>query len=222
MVEFVQELEAVSAWLLEYGMVSKWIEGAIFPCEMAYFIARCELAGVRTIIESGRQDGYSTEILGRWAENSGMHVTSIDLEQDSDRAARCRRRLAGLPVTLIKGNAYTEVGRQVSVVAGSPTAILADGPKGWPALSLLAAAAQFHVRIIALHNLADGVVERSWFVGRGGRFYEDEIAEFGPKLAKVYARQRSNTRAGPPSVPWRFRALVFFQLISRRGLVFAP
>ena len=77
-----EELEQSAALVLDSAMVEPWIEGAIFPCEMAYFIAQCQIAGVRTIIESGRQDGYSTKLLGLWAKSAGTEIVSIDLEHD--------------------------------------------------------------------------------------------------------------------------------------------
>ena len=183
-----EALESAARLVLEKH-VDSWVEGAIFPCEMAYFIARCQISGVRTVIESGRQDGYSTKLLGLWAKSTGAEIVSIDLEHDEKRAAQCHQLLSGLPITLVKGNAYAEVGRFSRAAAAQPMALLADGPKGWPALSLIAAATRPNVRLIALHNLADGVPERPWFVARGGRFYEDESFSPGPRWRELRAAE---------------------------------
>lgn len=187
--------EGAASFVLHTGLVEAWVEGAIFPSEMAFFLAACETLGVRAVVESGRQDGYSTEILGRWAVQRDVEIVSIDLEQEPDRAADCRQRLRSLPLTLVKGNAYSEVGAAVRRLAPRPTAILVDGPKGWPALSLVAASLEQHVRLVSFHNLADWVPQRQWFVSRGGRFYEDEIPEPGPSWSELRRREIEHTRS---------------------------
>ncbi len=140
---------------LSKGWVEEWVQGAIYPSEMVFFLARCEQSNVASVIESGRQDGFSTAILGEYARRRGVRVFSIDYEQDADRAARCRERLAVYPeLHLLRGDANTLIGQLVRQEAPRRTALLADGPKGFWALALMsAAAAQGSVTAIALHNL---------------------------------------------------------------------
>ena len=163
--------------------LSTWLEGAIFPSEMAFFIASCEVFGITRVIESGRQDGYSTAILADWAERSGAEIISVDLELDAGRAAACRARLRGKPVTLIKGSAYSSFGKASFSDPEKPTAFLVDGPKGWPALSMMSAALTPGTRLVAIHNLAEGLPTRDLFLRLGGPsvFYEDALIDPGPR-----------------------------------------
>jgi hypothetical protein len=177
--------EASASFILESGLVGSWVKGAILPSEMAFFLAACDVRAVESVVECGRQDGYSTEILGRWARLRGAEVISIDLEDEAARAARCRARLRDLPLELIKGNAFAEVGRVMRRLRGRRTAGLFDGPKGFPAISLMVAALDDHVELLALHNLVDWKPERKWFTARGGCFYEDLIGTDGSRWAEM-------------------------------------
>ena len=147
------------------------MDGAIFPCELAFFLATCRMRHVEAIIESGRQDGYSTLVLGYFAQRYNVSIYSIDREIDRDRAQRCRKRLQGLPVQLLVGDAYDLVGRQLDLLGDRTTALLIDGPKGWAALSMIAAAMRPGVAVFALHNLIGDQLE--WVTQFGGRRYED-------------------------------------------------
>jgi len=181
--------ETAAALVLE-GYVDRWVEGAIFPCEIAFFLARCMTEDVSVVVESGRQDGYSTEILGDWARRNGRRLVSIDLEQDPARAAACRRRLAHLPIELVKGSAYEEFGRWANRLRGARVGFLVDGPKGWPAISMMAAGLAENVRLMAIHNLTVGGGERAFFEQFGPEvFYEAALAEPGPRWRELRERE---------------------------------
>ena len=182
--------EVSASFILGSGLTRSWVRGAILPCEMAFFLAACDVRAVQAVVECGRQDGYSTEILGRWASSRGVEVISIDLEDEAVRAAQCRARLRDLPLELVKGDAFAEVGRVMGRLRGRRTAGLLDGPKGFPAISLMAAALHDHVELLALHNLVDWKPERKWFVARGGCFYENIIGAGGPNWVEL-RRQES-------------------------------
>jgi hypothetical protein len=185
--------ETAASFLLDAGFVERWVEGAIFPSEMAFFLAVCTAKNIEAVVESGRQDGYSTEILGRWGQGRNFTISSIDLEEEHERAQACRARLKSLPVDLVRGNAYSEVGRQARGLQGRRTALLMDGPKGWQALSLMAAsAAESHVEVMALHNLHDGYAERAWFQAHGGWFYEDIVTAGGPRWQELRRRETAH------------------------------
>jgi hypothetical protein len=192
-------VEAAASLMLDYGLVERWVEGAIYPCELAFFIGTCLTRQVRVVVESGRQDGYSTEILGRFAQRHDVDVVSVDMEIEPHRARECRGRLQGLPVELLVGDAYDLVGRKIDTLADT-TALLVDGPKGWAALSMIAAALRPHVAVFALHNLIGAQLD--WVVSIGGRRYEDCGIAGGPawrELCRSEARHvksavnRSNT-----------------------------
>lgn len=170
-------LERWAQVALEEAWVSRWAPGAIFPREMAFFLARCEVAGVVNVAESGRLDGYSTAILARYARWSGGLAHSIDFDTDADRALRARERLAGDPhLVLMKGNAIGYLGPVLLADRSSPMALLIDGPKGNIALAMLLGSAPFRwVRVGALHNLDRGSDVRARFerIAPAPRFHEE-------------------------------------------------
>ncbi|WP_038971766.1 hypothetical protein [Bradyrhizobium genomosp. III] len=188
--EALRAAAEVAAALVLEGYVDRWVEGAIFPCEVAFFLARCMMEDVSVVVESGRQDGYSTEILGDWARRNGHRLVSIDLEHDSARAAACRQRLAHLPIELVKGSAYEEFGRWSDSLRETRVGFLVDGPKGWPAISMMAAGLADNVRLMAIHNLTVGSGERAFFEQFGTQvFYEAALAEPGPRWRELRNRE---------------------------------
>jgi hypothetical protein len=172
-------IDEAAGRILESGVVNHWREGCIFPAEMAFFLGQCAHNDVEAIVESGRQDGFSTRILGAWAQATGGHVVSIDVEGDPVRAQTCRERLRDLPIELIKANACDAVGRQTRASAPKPTAILLDGPKHSLALALAAAAAEDHVKLFAIHNQLDGHPAMEALRLFGPQFYEDVTTSEG-------------------------------------------
>jgi hypothetical protein len=174
MTTLADRMEHWSRAALAQDWIGAWREGAIFPCEMVFFLARCDEDGVQVVVESGRQDGISTAILGAWAARGGGRVHSVDLEEDAARAAACRARLAHLPLDLVRGNAFVEVPRLVHA-ARAPTALLIDGPKGWPALAVAYGLASVRsLQLVSLHNLTPGGSWRAQFqaLAGPGAFYE--------------------------------------------------
>jgi hypothetical protein len=187
----MNELRAVmerwAAVALTDGWTEQWVEGAIFPREMVFFMAKCESAGVVNVVESGRQDGYSTEVLGQYAAHMGGLVFSVDLDSERARADACRERLKGDPrLVLMRGNAMTLVGPLLRADPGVPTALLVDGPKGWLAMALLLAGSGFGwVRLLSMHNLEvtqpESLAQRRFFerLAAGPHFHE-EVSAQGP------------------------------------------
>lgn len=129
-------------------------ETGIYPGEMAAFLGLCDVAGVSSIIESGRGlHAYSTQVLGEYAERTGTNVISIDMEGDPIRGAECRRLLGRYSrVACLIGDAFDLVPRAASRLEG-PIALLLDGPKKFAAnrLSLLATT-MFPIHAVAHHN----------------------------------------------------------------------
>lgn len=157
--DFTQAIDNWSKIALERGWAALWVTGAILPREMVFFLATCETLGVNRVIESGRQDGYSTMFLGEFADRvPGRSAISIDWEFDEDRARRCREKLAGFKsLELIRGNANRELPAVLRREPTRSTAVLVDGPKGFWALALLLSALQYPgVKIVSLHNLVRG------------------------------------------------------------------
>jgi hypothetical protein len=189
MSELAPLVEKWSRLALERGWVQRWAEGCIFPREMVWFLAICELNGVVNLIESGRQDGYSTELIGYFAlERKGLAI-SVDSEADREIAWRCRQKLFANPhLVMIRGDIRSFLGPLLFADRQAPTAVLIDGPKGFLALSLLLAAAALPwVKVVAMHNLGmegdsrDTRETREAFVslGFGPHFYEERENRFG-------------------------------------------
>jgi hypothetical protein len=190
-------LEAAAGLILDAGLVPRWTEGAIYPSELAFFLAVCHAEGVTAIIESGRQDGYSTEILGLWAARvKNVTVSSIDNEADQERANRCRQRLADLPVTLLKDDACAALGREARRTAPKPTALLIDGPKHFVAIALAAAAADEHLKIFSLHNLGAGAPDAVWLRPFDAMFHEQVSGPDTPIFNRLREAEISHCRTG--------------------------
>ncbi len=170
-------LEKWAKIALAEGWVERWIEGAIFPSEMVFFLARCEECRITCFVESGRQDGYSTWILGQYARLERGRAYSIDHEADAERAERCREWLKDYPeVNLLTGDATLLLDKVVRKERESPLAILVDGPKGFWAMSLMFACARYKwVKLLSLHNLAHGDATRKYFKSLADEpvFYEE-------------------------------------------------
>ncbi|MBZ8134247.1 hypothetical protein CLD20_13275 [Afifella sp. IM 167] len=187
-----------AASLILDGHLDGWVEGAIFPREMAFFLASCEVEGVECVIESGRQDGYSTAILADWASRTGRRVVSIDLETDRARAESCRARLSRWSeADLVRGSAYTEFGRKAAEHRAERTAFIVDGPKGWPAISMICGALHDNVALLSLHNLAEGFDTRAFFEDIGGPeiFYEWALPDPPPAWQELEAREKAQLSA---------------------------
>ncbi|WP_038974434.1 MULTISPECIES: hypothetical protein [Bradyrhizobium] len=188
--------ESAAKLILDGGHVERWVEGSIFPSEMAFFLAVCDSQKIKKVIESGRQDGYSTAILGDWGDHTGAKIISIDLESDQDRAVACRLRLVNYKsLQLVRGNAYAEFGRY-ALDSRERTAFLTDGPKGAPAISMMAAALTDHVSVVASHNLHQGSMEYDYFrsIGDGSIFYENAIPNPGPNWVELRRRDVDHAR----------------------------
>jgi hypothetical protein len=200
--ELAHRVEVWSSVILERGLVERWVNGAIWPCEMAYFLGQCDVHGVREIVESGRQDGYSTLLLGIYGQSTGARIRSIDLEIDEARAKRCREALKGYEVDLLVGDAWELIGRAVQET-DRPLALLVDGPKNWSAMSILFAASAWpHVRLIAMDNLDPPYTTRAYFSGMAGApvFYEEAVPRAGPAWAEIKRRSHEHRYSiAPPA-----------------------
>ena len=194
--------DSIEKWAkiaLEQKWVDKWIEEAIFPREIVFFLAACEANGVINIIESGRQDGYSTEIIAFYVQQQNGRAYSIDFELDRERADRCRRRLSGNPnLAMLKGDGVTLIGSLLVADRETPTAVLIDGPKDYLAMSVLFATAAFpNVRVVAQHNLeidkAELLEVRQKFVELVPKphFYEDIDGIMGENWARLAKAEKN-------------------------------
>jgi len=164
---FIPEERAV-AWCRAIREANRpYFAGGIFPHELAVFLAACETCGVDLVIESGRQDGYSTSVLADYAERTGTPAVSIDRVEDPERDAAARRRLAGRPVDLLDGPVERVLPDAIPADARR-VALLIDGPKDHIANRLLlAAAVELPIVLFGCHgwyqNAAAGRELERWF-----------------------------------------------------------
>ncbi|MGE0760046.1 MAG: hypothetical protein AB7F89_18330 [Pirellulaceae bacterium] len=127
-----------------------WTTG-IYPLEMAFFLGACEAHGIDAIVESGRgEHAYSTQILGRFSDQTGIPVCSIDtISPDAKPFAAALREYRDL--LLITGDAFAVLPSACGNM--HRIALLIDGPKTFLANNLSYAATRLaHVRLIAHHN----------------------------------------------------------------------
>ena len=148
-----QQLEAkIIKWAYEikaWGI--EWHTG-IYPGEMAAFLGLCDLCGVRSIIESGRgEHAYSTQILGEYAERTGVKVVSIDFSPPERNPFH--ERLQRYPnLRCVAGDTFDVLPDAAYGLPG-PVALLLDGPKMQPANRLsLVASIVFDTQVVAHHN----------------------------------------------------------------------
>jgi len=124
---------------------------------MAAFLGLCDAAGVRSIVESGRgQHAYSTQVLGEYAERTGVEVVSVDSEPDPIRGKAGREKVQRYSrVRCLAGDAFDVLPDALQEGRG-PIALLVDGPKGYGANSLsLVASLLFDVAVVAHHSHLD-------------------------------------------------------------------
>lgn len=194
-------MEKWAAKATETGWAAAWVEGAIFPRELAAFLAVCEQEGVDSIIECGRQDGYSTRIVAEYCRARGGRVISIDLELEPARAAACRQRLADLDnIDYRTGDAFELFGCELAALGAlaRPFAVLMDGPKGFQAMSLLLAATDVeHLRVVAEHNLDWGSREQRLLtaLSSGPTHYEEIVgAGVGPAWSRLASDELAHSQ----------------------------
>ena len=180
------------------GLNYPFFPGAIFPSEMAFFLYSCERIGIAAIIESGRQDGYSTAVLGAYCDDRGLPMTSIDIEIDENRADVARKRLSRFrSLDIRRGNSFRLIPKVLKSVRG-PIALLIDGPKEHEAIYLSSAAAAFGpIGLIAHHNTAPGAPWLPHFISRFAEaaFFEQSDLANDPDAAKFREWEREFTHA---------------------------
>ncbi len=139
--------EVWSEHALRRKWCERWVEGAIFPREMVYFLSECDNHEVRHVIECGRQDGYSTRILAEYSDRHFIQVDSIDYAQPVSMFTTPH-------LTQHSGDAFELLPKIIRFLPRKARiALLIDGPKDASALALVSALAlDRRTALIALHN----------------------------------------------------------------------
>lgn len=115
-------------------MKVKPAEHGIYPSEMLPVCAICEEFKISLVIESGRQFGYSTEILAEWFKDFPTQVISIDIQDPTTEVLTRLDKPEYKYVQLQKGDGNKLIPELVQT-AGK-RAVLLDGPKYTQALNL--------------------------------------------------------------------------------------
>jgi len=174
--------EKTLEWAAELKRLEIPWETGIYPGEMSAFLALCDTAGVTSIVESGRGlHAYSTQVLGEYADRTGVSVVSIDLESDPVRGSECRRRLARYTrVRCVTGNAFDVFPEAVATLPGT-IALLLDGPKEFGANRLsLTASLSFPISVVAHHNCDPGLPWSNEFARLfPGAFHYEQLDQGG-------------------------------------------
>lgn len=126
----------------------------IFHSEMLMFITLIGELKPKQVIESGRANGQSTEIITRYYPNLEFH----SIESSRNDAELAESRLKGLNVDLIYGDSFQMM---PSLIQGKKTLILIDGPKGsgmWKLFQLMYSMPD--VIGVAMHDSYDGTTQR--------------------------------------------------------------
>lgn len=174
------------------GHGARWRPGAIYPEELAWLVWHFREMGCTTLIECGRQDGVSTEILAESLPKS--RIVSIDLDADPARAAAAEQRLARhRNVELLTGNVHRVVPQLLQAHPDERIAVVQDAAKGWEGLGTLLAAALFdNVALVAQHNLHEGHQTRDLFLALAAAPCFLEQAPDAPPEAMALRPRESN------------------------------
>lgn len=110
-------------------------QGGFLPSEGHALIQLCRQHGIRTLVESGRWRGFSTEMFAT-IPGKDLNIISVDLRYEPFYR-EVEERLRRFPhVRLHYGNSLAVVPHIVATRDG-PTALFVDGPKGQLAVQLI-------------------------------------------------------------------------------------
>jgi hypothetical protein len=185
------------------AVFDSWLPGAMFPSELVWLGRLIRAGRIDHVIECGRQDGVSTWTLATLLDGSGVEISSIDFDDDPERVQRTKARLEGLPVRCVSGDIHAELPKLLQERRGERVAVVQDGPKGWEGMAtLLAAAHDPRVALIAQHNLHLGHVSRTVFQMLALRPCFLEVAEAeDPQLTALRARESEEIPLRQPNRP---------------------
>jgi len=109
----------------------KKFQGSMDPTEVLGFLFLLKKKKITTFVESGRQYGYSTLFLSKFANLEKYHFISIDIPANEKIKKFCLKYNSNSKyVSLLEGNFYYKI-RDI-LKSNKKIAILIDGPKGLP------------------------------------------------------------------------------------------
>ena len=124
----LEEFESVIHNCSEYD-----IKG-IINSELLLFCSIVKEEGITSIIESGRTRACSTEIIGKFFQNTNVKIKSIEFDQKSEDTDVALKKLENVNnAELLFGDSFKVI---PTVMGEEKTAMIIDGPKGLYALKL--------------------------------------------------------------------------------------
>ena len=182
-------------------------ETGMYPGETLAFLALCDVTGAVSIIESGRGlHGYSTQVLGEYAERTGTQVVSVCLENSPQHVASVRRTLSRYrQVECLTGDIWKVLPRVAARLPG-PMALVLDGPKQFEAnrVSLLASAL-FPIVAVGQHNSDPGLA------------FTEEFARFFPGAYHYEDLLLADSAEWATFKRWEREAVKGYELPGRQG-----
>ncbi len=155
--------------------VDDWLPGAMFPSEVWWLYRNILESGAEILIECGRQDGFSTRLLGEVLKGTNVHIYSIDFDEDKERLKSVKEMLSSYKVTCVSGDIHKRVPELLREHRDKRIAVVQDGPKGWEGMCTLLACIYDHkIVLCAQHNLHKGHRSREFFqlISNGPTFLE--------------------------------------------------
>jgi len=134
-------------------------EKGIFNSEMLLFVSIVKALNVKTIIESGRALGQSTEVICRFFNDKKYSIYSIELNRYSKDVAFAEKRLKNYSnLKLLYGDSNSLIFKLIR----DKCAILIDGPKGEEAILLaIKLLRNPKVKLIFIHDLHKNTFDRN-------------------------------------------------------------
>lgn len=158
----------------------------ILNSEMVLVLWFIDYFGITRVVESGRWNGHSTELIAEMFKNNDVSIESIDLFR-SKVSPDCERRLSIYPkVRLHYGNSVYMLPALLEK-SKEPTILLIDGPKGELAVRLIKKLMEDFPNIVAafLHDTYLGSTSRAILEKNFGCVEFTDQPEFCRRLSQL-------------------------------------
>jgi hypothetical protein len=115
----------------------QYLERGIFNSELFLTIGLIIDSKIEIVIDSGRANGFSTEILAKYLSPLGIKVISIEFEKDKSSEQLVNRLSKYENLDCIYGNSMSVIPTIIKKNKRKRIAVILDGPKGIPAVKLM-------------------------------------------------------------------------------------
>jgi len=108
----------------------KKFPGSLDPSEIYSIIYLLKKNKINLVIESGRQYGYSTYIIGKYCNINNIKFYSIDAGWNKNIDLKSKRTLSRIKVKYVLGNFFFVIKKILDSHRYEKIALIVDGPKG--------------------------------------------------------------------------------------------